>query len=156
MRLDKAPRADNAPRRRTNALMISMFALTALGHLSIPDSMATPSWVNARGGYLEWPPRFKIPIWNLKVRCSLRLKTIMKSTGNRSRFRDTALFRLPVVTPYNRAKSASRMTRRPRMKRINPAAFALFIPIHTIERRVLFPPAAAHGTQGAGFDTNSR
>jgi len=42
----------------------------------------------------------------------------MKSLGKRSRFRFTALFKLPVVTPYSRARSRSSNTFSPRKKTI--------------------------------------
>src|SRR2546430_3127486 len=45
----------------------------------------------------------------------------MKSDGNRSRLRRTALFRFPVVTPYKGAKSKSSSTFSPRITRMTCA-----------------------------------
>src|SRR5437763_5876696 len=45
----------------------------------------------------------------------------MKSDGNRSRLRRTALFRFPVVTPYKGAKSKSGSTFSPRITRMTCA-----------------------------------
>src|SRR6266480_7537822 len=42
----------------------------------------------------------------------------MKSDGNRSRLRRTALFRFPVVTPYKGARSTSSSTFSPRITRM--------------------------------------
>ena len=62
---------------------------------------------------------FEIPFWNIKD-CfknsnSSFVNWNIKSGGKRLILRFTALFRLPVVTSYNSAKSRSSITRWPRI-----------------------------------------
>jgi len=109
--------ADSICRRRTKARIISILTLTARRLLRTLDSMATPCSVKARGN-LRVPPQLDVPVWNFKFANSLRLRLNMKSSGKRSWFRVTALFRFPVLTPYILDRSLSRMTLWPRMKRM--------------------------------------
>ena len=47
------------------------------------------------------PARFDILDWNVKAVASSAFNRNMKSSGNRSRFLRTALFKLDVLTPQN-------------------------------------------------------
>jgi len=85
-------------RSRTKARMISMFTRAAGGLRSTLDSIATPCSVKALGS-ARVPPHLDLPKWNLKSLNSASVSRSMKSSGKRSRFRLTALFKLPVVTP---------------------------------------------------------
>ena len=85
-------------RRRTKARMISMLTRTARGLRKTLESIATPCSVKALGS-VRVPPHLDLPNWNLKSLNSASVNRSMKSSGKRSRFRLTALFKLPVVTP---------------------------------------------------------
>jgi len=97
--------------------MISTFTCTARMLRSTLDSIATPCSVNARGRF-RVPPQLDLPKWNIKFSNSAAVNWNMKSFGKRSRFRVTALFKLPVVTPYSAARSLSRITLCPRISRM--------------------------------------
>ena len=45
------------------------------------------------------PPQLDVPFWNIKFLNSFSVSWNIKSTGKRNKFRFTALFKLPVVTP---------------------------------------------------------
>lgn len=83
--------------------------------------MAMPSRVKANGRY-RVPPQFDVPFWNIKSDFSLLNSSLVswniKSGGKRLILRFTALFKLPVVTWYNSAKSRSSITRCPRISYI--------------------------------------
>ncbi len=108
-------------RSRTKARMMWTLTSTARRLRRTLESMATPCSLKARGRYLECRPRSKIPKWNLRELCSAAVSWNMKSGGNRAMFRRTALFRFPVVTPYNSARWRSSITRCPRTSRIRSA-----------------------------------
>ena len=101
----------------TKALIIAILAWIARLLRRTPDNMATPCSVKALGN-LRVPPQLDVPNWNFNfvnyecVNCSI------KSSGNLSRFLDTALLRSRVETPYRQAKSLSRITRCPRSNTI--------------------------------------
>lgn len=64
------------------------------------------------------PGVFEIKNCDLKLAASVAVNWNAKSSGKRWEFRLTPWLRTLVVTPYNRARSASRMTRWPRIERI--------------------------------------
>ena len=66
---------------RTKARMIWIFTWTALLLCKTPESMATPSWVNAKGKY-RLPPHLEVPKWNLKFSNSSFVSWNIKSSGN--------------------------------------------------------------------------
>lgn len=108
--------------------MIATLASMALWLRSTLDSMATPCSVKALGKKRLPPlPVFDLPNWKIKALASSKVRPNEKSGGNRDGLRDTAWFKLPVVTPYSAAKSASNMTRCPRITWISPSIFEISI-----------------------------
>ena len=85
------------------------------GHMdfnSTPESMATPSWVKARGRNLG-SRCFWEPVTNcdrFMASASSRERRNIKSSGKRSAFRVTAWLNAFVGTPYSSAKSKSSIT----------------------------------------------
>jgi len=111
--------AEIISRNLTNALMMAMFTRMARRLWSTPESMATPSWVNANGSFLRPPqPELDVAICDIKLTDSDRVNLNMKSRGKRLRFLRTCSFNRRVLTEYMAAKSASSMTRRPRIRNI--------------------------------------
>jgi hypothetical protein len=71
-----------------------------------------PGTVATAGGYdrrnvVDQKVRFEVPDWNLKEGSSSAVSWNMKSSGKRSRFRCTALFRLLVRMPSSAGDAAS-------------------------------------------------
>ena len=85
--------------------------------LRIDDNMATPCSVNAMDEY-RIPPHLEVTISDLKFVNFSIANTNIKSSGNRSIFLFTACFKTFVSTPYNSARSRSRITFYPRINRI--------------------------------------
>lgn len=95
----------------------------ARGLRRTPESIATPCSVKALGS-LRVPPQLDIPKWNFKSLNSFLVRRNIKSSGKRSMLRVTALLRLNVVTPYKAAKSLSRMTFCPLIRKIRDSILA--------------------------------
>ncbi len=98
----------------TNASMILMLTLTAVGLLSTEDSIATPCSVNTYGRYLRCFPRSAFKVANCDLKHSSIVSWNIKLSGNLSLLRTTCSLRRFVSTPYSRAKSLSSMTWTPR------------------------------------------
>jgi hypothetical protein len=97
------------PRSRTKARITAKLACTARLLRRTPEGIATPCSVNALGNF-RVPPQLDVPNWDFKLLNSDLVSCIMKSSGNRSRFLLTVLFKSLVATPYKEARTRSRMT----------------------------------------------
>lgn len=97
-------------RNAANVRIMAMLVSIARGLFNMPESMATPCSVKAKGRYLVCSPRFKVPFWLLREACSSGVNSNIKSSGNRSIFLRTARFKALVSTPYKSAKSVSKST----------------------------------------------
>jgi hypothetical protein len=97
-------------RNRTKARTTKTLVWTAWGELSTLAAMMAPCSVKAYGSFRRPPrPTFDVADCDIKPSNSSRLSRNAKSGGNRSILRLTCSLSLPVLTPYNWARSESKM-----------------------------------------------
>ena len=106
-------------RRRINARTIKTLILFARDELKILAACSAPCSVNTKGNFRRPPhEELDVAICDFKSSNSCLVNWNIKSAGNLSIFLRTCSFNRLVSTPYNRARSASRITFSPRTRMI--------------------------------------